>query len=125
MFKTGWRGDGVKLAIIGSRGLKSAAIGAYISSDVTEIVSGGAKGIDQCARAYAMANGLALTEFLPDYARYKRSAPLRRNEQIVCYADEVLAFWDGRSAGTKHVIGLCEKAGKRCRVVLCTKEDAP
>ena len=43
-----------------------------------EIVSGGAKGIDSCAREYASANGLKLTEFLPEYNRYGRGAPLKQ-----------------------------------------------
>ena len=39
-------------------------------ADVSEIVSGGARGVDQCARAYALAHGIKLTEYLPDYARH-------------------------------------------------------
>ena len=106
----------MKLAIIGSRGLTADPTG-YVSSEVTEIVSGGAHGVDQCAKAYAQANGLKLTEFLPAYARYGQAAPLRRNEEIVRYADAVLAFWDGESAGTKHVIDLCKACGKRLQIV--------
>ena len=94
-------------------------LGVYVSADVTEIVSGGAKGIDQCAAEYARANGLKLTEFLPDYAHFRRAAPLYRNEQIVRYADEVLVFWDGQSAGTRHIIQVCEETGKAFRLVLC------
>ena len=109
----------MKLAVVGSRGLHIDRLGVHIAPDVTEIVSGGAIGIDQCAAAFARANGLKLTEFLPDYTHYGRGAPLYRNEQIVRYADEVLAFWDGRSTGTQHVIRLCEEWGKPYRVVLC------
>lgn len=85
----------MKIAVIGSRGLKVNDLGKYLPVGVTEIVSGGARGIDTCAREYAGANGLKLTEFLPDYKRYGRGAPLKRNLQIIEYADEVLAFWDG------------------------------
>ena len=56
------------------------------------------------------------TEFLPDYARYGRAAPLRRNVQIVAYADLVLAFWDGKSRGTRFVIDQCRKQGVPVRV---------
>ncbi len=107
----------MKLAIIGSRNLTVQDPQGYIPSGVTEIVSGGAMGIDQCAKAYAQAYGLKLTEFLPDYARYGQAAPLRRNEQIVAYADAVLAFWDGASAGTRFVIELCQKLGKPIQIV--------
>ena len=54
--------------------------------------------------------------FLPDYARYGRAAPLRRNVQIVAYADLVLAFWDGKSRGTRFVIDQCRKQGVPVRV---------
>ncbi len=106
----------MKLAIVGSRRLTADPSG-YVPSDVTEIVSGGAQGVDQCAKAYAQANGLKLTEFLPAYARYGQAAPLRRNEEIVRYADAVLAFWDGESAGTRYVIELCKTYGKPVQIV--------
>ena len=108
----------MRVAIIGSRGLAPENIGAYLS-DCDEIVSGGAKGVDTCAAAYARENGIQLTEFLPDYETYGRAAPIRRNEQIVDYADKVIAFWDGHSKGTKFVICYAEKIGKECIVVTC------
>ena len=107
----------MKIAVIGSRGLKVNDLGKYLPVGVTEIVSGGARGIDTCAREYAGANGLKLTEFLPDYKRYGRGAPLKRNLQIIDYADEVLAFWDGRSRGTKYVIEQCKKRNKKVTVI--------
>lgn len=110
----------MKLAIIGSRGLTVNNIGDYVPAGVTEIVSGGAGGIDACAREYALAQGLKLTEFLPDYQRYGRGAPLVRNRQIVDCADQVLAFWDGASRGTAFVLRLCGKAQKKAEVVLLT-----
>lgn len=76
----------------------------------------GQGGIDGCARAYARAAGLPLTEFLPDYERYGRGAPLHRNRQIIAYSDLVLAFWDGESRGTWYVIDQCKKLGRTVRV---------
>ncbi|MDE6590656.1 MAG: DUF2493 domain-containing protein, partial [Oscillospiraceae bacterium] len=73
----------------------------YLPEGVTESVSGGAKGIDAGARYYALEHGLKLTEFLPEYGRYGRGAPLRRNITIIENADIVLAFWDGSSRGSK------------------------
>lgn len=107
----------MKIAIIGSRGLHVTNFEEYLSCGVTEIVSGGAKGIDSDAEAYANANGIKMTVFLPDYARYGRGAPIVRNKQIVDYADEVLAFWDGMSRGTLSVIKYCENQGKKISVV--------
>ena len=99
----------MKVAVIGSRGLRVDNLENYLPEGAAEIVSGGARGIDTCARSYALAHGLKLSQFLPEYERYGRSAPLRRNITIIEYADLVLAFWDGKSRGTKFVIDNCKK----------------
>ena len=106
----------MKVAVIGSRGLLVNNLEKYLPPETTEIVSGGAKGIDTCAREYAKANNIKLTEFLPEYEKYGRSAPLKRNITIIENADIVLAFWDGKSNGTRFVIDNCKKLGKEVRV---------
>ena len=111
----------MKLAIVGSRGLNISNIGDYIPRGVDEIVSGGAKGIDLCAAEYARANGIKLTEFLPEYSRYRLAAPLKRNEKIADYADEALVFWDGFSKGTKHTVDVFNKLKKPVVVVVIDK----
>lgn len=107
----------MKLAIVGSRGRVVENLEQYLPEGVTEIVSGGAKGVDSCARAYALAHNIKLTEFLPEYEKYGRAAPLRRDLQIIDYADEVLAFWDGQSKGTQFVINECQKRKKKVTVL--------
>ena len=111
----------MKVAIVGSRGLWLEDFSAYLPSDTDEIVSGGARGIDSCAAAYARRNGLKLTEFRPDYTAFGRSAPLRRNVDIVDYADLVLIFWDGESHGSRFVMDTCKKKGKPHRVFVARK----
>ena len=101
----------MKVAVIGSRGLTVNDLGKYLPEDTTEIVSGGAKGIDTCARDYALSHDLKLTEFLPEYSKYGRGAPLKRNLQIIKYSEVVIAFRDGKSRGTKYVIDNCKKLG--------------
>ena len=108
----------MKTAVIGSRGLTVNNLGEYLPEGTTEIVSGGAKGIDTCAREYALAHNIKLTEFLPDYEKYKKGAPLKRNLQIIEYADIVLAFWDGKSKGTKYVIDNCKNNGVEVKVYI-------
>ena len=58
-------------------------------------------------------------EFLPEYDKYGRAAPIVRNKKIVDYADKIIAFWDGQSKGTCSVIEYARKAGKPCEVVIC------
>lgn len=101
----------MKVAVIGSRGLTVNDLGKYLPEDTTEIVSGGAKGIDTCARNYALSHNIKLTEFWPDYKKFGRAAPLKRNLKIIQNVDIVLAFWDGSSRGTKFVIDECQKIG--------------
>ena len=60
----------MKVAIIGSRNLGVIGLENFLPENVTEIVSGGAKGVDTCAREYAQSHNIPLTEFLPDYSRY-------------------------------------------------------
>ena len=50
----------MKIAIIGSRNLRIENLSQHLPKNVTEIVSGGAKGVDTCAKAYAETNGLNL-----------------------------------------------------------------
>lgn len=111
----------MRVAVIGSRNLTVKDLGVYLPEDVTEIVSGGAKGIDSCAREYALAHGIKLTEFLPEYSRYGRSAPIKRNITIIENADLVLAFWDGSSRGTKFVIDECKKRGIPVKILRPTE----
>lgn len=99
----------MRVAVIGSRELRVDHLEDYLPEGVTEIVSGGARGVDTCAKNYALLHGLKLTEFLPEYKKYGRGAPLRRNITIIEYSDLVLAFWDGKSRGTKYVIDNCKK----------------
>lgn len=99
----------IKVAVVGSRGLSIWNLEEYLPETITEIISGGAKGVDTSARVYALTHGIKLTEFLPEYEKYGRSAPLKRNITIIEHADLVLAFWDGKSHGTKFVIDNCKK----------------
>lgn len=99
----------MKAAVIGSRNILHVDIEKYLPDGVTEIISGGAKGLDSLAKEFAICKGLKLTEYLPEYNRYKKSAPLKRNIKIIEEADIVIAFWDGKSRGTKFVIENCKK----------------
>ena len=111
----------MKIAIIGSRRINIKNIDEYILDGVTEIVSGGAKGVDSDAKEYAERTGIKYTEFLPQYDKYKKAAPLKRNIEIIEYSDRVIAFWDGSSKGTRFVIEECRKRNKTIDVFVIGK----
>ena len=102
----------MKVAGIGSRGITAYPLEEVIPADATEIISGGARGVDALAREYALAHGIPCTEIHPDYARYGKGAPLRRNKAIIARADLVIAIWDGTSTGTAQTIAECRRLGK-------------
>ena len=105
----------MKLAISGSRGL-SVDLNEYIESlglTISEIITGGAKGIDKCAEEYAIQHDIKLTIIRPDYKNYPyRAAPIIRNKEIVSKCDVLLAIWDGNSKGTKATIDFARKQNK-------------
>ncbi len=110
----------MRIAIVGSRDLKGFTLERmlpHIPPEATELVSGGAHGIDQMAEQAAQVLGLPIRVFRPDYKANGRLAPLLRNRQIVAYADQVYAFWDNRSRGTAYTLKLCIEQNKPFRII--------
>ena len=94
----------IKLLIAGSRNITNIDIAPYISEGVGLIISGAATGIDTLAEQYADKMRLSKYIMRPNYARYRKGAPIKRNYEMVNFCDKVLVFWDGASKGTKHTI---------------------
>jgi hypothetical protein len=80
-----------------------------------EIVSGRAKGPDTFGEWWALSHGSAIKFFPADW-KLGPKAGFIRNEQMGDYADALIAFWDGKSGGTKHMIEYMMKLGKPIRV---------
>ena len=102
----------MKVAVVGSRTITVDNLEDYLPEGVTEIISGGAKGVDTCAREYAEKHNIPLREYLPEYSKYGRAAPIVRNREIVDAADAVIVIWDGHSKGTEMIIDYCQKQNK-------------
>lgn len=71
---------------------------------ITEIVSGGAKGADALGERFAAEHKIPLKIFPADWNRFGKAAGPLRNEQMALYADMLIAFWDYESQGTFHMI---------------------
>lgn len=102
---------------MGSRSCPPLDIASFLPFVPDTIVSGGARGADTLAKEYAVRNDIPLIEFLPEYDRYGRRAPLMRNIQIVDNCDFLLAFWNGTSRGTGFTIDYAIKRGVPYKVV--------
>ncbi len=81
------------------------------------VISGGARGVDSVSIELAKKRGLAVRVFTADWASYGKAAGMIRNQEIVKHSDEVIAFWDGKSRGTKNTIKLTMAANKPLRII--------
>lgn len=102
----------MKVIIAGSRHFKEkdfmetiVAAKGYSDFDITEVVTGGAEGIDKAGERFAKLNGIPTTEnkfIIPkwvwDYLG-KKAGPLR-NKAMAEYADALILIWDGKSRGS-------------------------
>lgn len=90
--------------------------GKLMTHDIV-IVSGKARGADSLGEKYAKACGFEVAEYPADWDKYGKSAGYKRNQKMGENSDCTVAFWDGQSVGTKHMIDITEKSGKPLRVV--------
>ena len=112
----------MRIIIAGSRDFSDYAyleetmlkiIGSLESSSI-EIISGDARGADKLGAAFAKHHNLKLKSMPADWTRYGNSAGYRRNAEMAAYAVEdpesmLVAFWDGESKGTGHMVDLAKK----------------
>lgn len=112
------------IAIIGSRGMDSYELFVHelskikMPDDEIRIVTGGAKGVDTLAERYADEMNYEKLIIKPEWSRYGKGAGIIRNKEIIKNADMIIAFWDGKSPGTKHSIERAKKLDKKIVIVL-------
>lgn len=88
---------------------------------ISEVISGGAYGVDQLGEKYAKEYQLPLKRFLPDWNQFGKRAGILRNTQMGDYAEALIALWDGQSRGTKHMIEYAKKKGLKVYVYFSGK----
>jgi predicted Rossmann-fold nucleotide-binding protein len=115
-----------KVIIAGSRGFSNYKLLKETCDDFLRnikkeynivIISGGARGADKAGEKYASDEDLDLEIYPADWKKYGKSAGFMRNEQMADIADAVIAFWNGESHGTKHMIDIAEEKGLNVKVV--------
>lgn len=88
-----------------------------------EIVSGTAQGADKLGEKYALEKSFRVKRFPAKWHEYGKRAGFFRNIEMAKYADVLIAFWDGESRGTKHMIENAKKEGLRTIVVTSWKTE--
>jgi len=111
----------MKLGVIGSRSFSDKeklfrVLETYVDRTAL-LVSGGAKGADSLAECWAAENNVLLELFLPDFSAYGRGAYRIRNERIVDNVNLIIAFWDGKSPGTKMTLDYAKKKGVEIKII--------
>lgn len=79
--------------------------------DITEVISGGARGIDKCGERWATKNRIPYQVVYADWDKYGKSAGYRRNQRMADMAEALIAIWDGQSKGTLHMIHIAKAKG--------------
>lgn len=112
----------MKTIIAGSRGITDFNVIASAVQDsnfqITEVVSGTARGVDKLGEKFATINSIPIKQFIPDWNGLGKRAGFVRNAQMADYADALIAIWDGVSRGTKHMIDDATKKGLKVHVHL-------
>ena len=76
-----------------------------------KIISGMALGADALAIDYADKHKLTKILFPANWKRYPLVAGFLRNEDMLSVATHLVAFWDGESTGTRHMIEIAKGKG--------------
>lgn len=108
----------MKIIIAGTRSFFDLAVvtNAVYSSPwltkISEVVSGGADGVDSLGERFAENHLIAYTRFPADWSRHGNAAGPIRNGKMAAYADALIAVWNGKSSGTKNMIVQMVERGK-------------
>lgn len=109
----------IKVIIAGTRDFNDYAFlkknldyflqGINPNNEEIEIVSGNARGADKLGERYAKEHNLPVKLFPANWDKYGKRAGYLRNQEMANYADVLIAFWDEKSKGTKHMIDIAKK----------------
>ena len=125
----------MKVIIAGSRSIRDyfRVVEAVKQSnfEITEVVSGGAKGVDSLGELYAETNDIDCCIYIAQwknldapgarikegpYGKYNVLAGLNRNVEMAEYADALIAVHDGKSTGTQHMIKVAVERGLKVSI---------
>lgn len=118
----------MKTVIAGSRGITSRKVvdEAIQASGFTisEVVSGGARGVDRLGEDWAEENKVPVKRFLAKWAEYGKAAGPIRNRHMADYAEALIAIWDGESKGTLNMITQAKCRGLHVYVHVVRRSES-
>lgn len=77
--------------------------------EISSIISGTAKGADSFGESYGRYANIPVIQFPAEWDKYGKRAGYIRNVEMAKNADALIAFWDGESHGTKHMINIAKE----------------
>jgi hypothetical protein len=105
----------MKVIIAGSRSIDDYPLveKAVLESRfaITEVVSGGAHGVDYLGECYGFKNKIPIRVMKAKWEEHGKSAGAIRNSEMANYAEAVIVIWDGRSPGSKNMINCARVKG--------------
>lgn len=113
----------MKLIIAGCRNflnykfVREKILEHFLIDDVSEVVSGGASGVDALGECFAKEFQIPLKVFKANWEEYGKKAGPIRNLQMAQYSDKAIVFWDKKSKGSKNMIETMKKLNKQVIVV--------
>lgn len=97
--------------------LKEVCLDILKDIDNVCIVSGKAKGADSLGEQFAKEHAYMIESYPADWNRYGKTAGFIRNEEMAKTAAILIAFWDGKSHGTKHMINTAKLYNLRINII--------
>lgn len=82
-----------------------------------EVVCGEARGADTVGKEWARDNGVPVASFPADWEEHGKAAGHIRNAAMAEYGTHLIAFWDGKSRGTKNMIDVARSKGLKVALV--------
>ena len=89
----------------------------YKEDNIT-ILSGNARGIDKIGELYAKNHNIKCNIYPADWTTFGKSAGYKRNITMSKNANSLLAFWNGQSKGTKHMIDIAKQNNLKVKIVI-------
>ena len=83
------------------------------------MIVGDARGTDKICREFADEFGLKFEKKNANWKAFKGRAGHIRNAEIIACSDYILAFWNGKSTGTKDCIKQAKEKGLQVIIIDC------